>query len=81
VGAFVRDEAGIRLSIDLDPGSSRTISVVHKSVHFAVKSLGMRWNVQAFLRRRLSELRDNYLSKNQQLLLAAKAFQRRFLKV
>jgi len=36
---------------------------------------------QAFLRRRLSEVRDNYLSKNEHLLTAAKAIQRRFLEV
>jgi hypothetical protein len=81
VDGYVKDEAGIRLSLDLDPGSSRTVSLVHKSVPIAIKGLGLRWNIQAFLRRRLSELRDNYLSKNQQLLLAAKSFQRRFLKV
>jgi hypothetical protein len=74
-------DTGLRLSVELSPGSSQTFSLVHKSVHTAVSSLGLRWNARAFLRRRLSEVRDNYLSKNQYLLAAAKAFQRRFLRV
>lgn len=75
------DDAGLRLSVELAPGSLRTFSLVHRNVHTTVGSLGLRWNAQAFLRRRLSEVRDNYLSKNQHLLVAAKAFQRRFLKI
>ena len=78
---FEIDDAGLRLSVELPPGSSQTFSLVHRNVHATVRSLGLRWNAQAFLRRRLSELRDNYLSKNQHLLTAAKALQRRFLKV
>jgi len=78
---FEIDDAGIRLSVELAPGSSRTFSLVHRNVHAAVRNLGLRRNAQAFLRRRLSEVRDNYLSKNQHILTAAKAFQRRFLKV
>jgi hypothetical protein len=38
-----------------------------------------KWKVKALLRRRLSEFRDNYLSKNPGLLAAAKVLQRRFL--
>jgi hypothetical protein len=75
------DDAGLRLSVELAPGSSQTFSLVHQNAHATVRNLGLRWNAQAFLRRRLSEVRDNYLSKNQRLLTAAKAFQRRFLKV
>ena len=75
------DDAGLRLSVELAPGSSQIFSLVHRNVHATVRNLGLRWNAQAFLRRRLSEVRDNYLSKNQRLLTAAKAFQRRFLKV
>ena len=74
-------DAGIRLSVELAPGSSRTFSLVHRNVHATVGNLGLRWNAKAFVRRRLAEVRDNYLSKNQRLLMAARAFQRRFLKV
>jgi hypothetical protein len=80
-GVEIKD-AGRRLSVELSPGSSQTFSLVYRDVHTtAVRNLGVRWNTQAFLRRRLSEVRDNYFSKNQSLLRAAKAFQRRFLKV
>jgi hypothetical protein len=78
---FEIDDAGLRLSVELTPGSSQTFSLVHRNVHATVRNLGLRWTAQAFLRRRLSEVRDNYLSKNQHLLTAAKAIQRRFLKV
>ena len=79
--SFEIDGAGLRLSASLAPGSSQTFSLVHRNIHGTVRNLSLRWNAQAFLRRRLSEVRDNYLSKNQGLLKAAKAFQRRFLKV
>jgi hypothetical protein len=75
------DDGGLRLSIELAAGSSQTFSLVHRNIHASVSNLGLRWNAQAFLRRRLSEVRDNYLSKNQYLLTAAKAVQRRFLRV
>jgi hypothetical protein len=78
---FEIEDAGLRLPVELSPGSSQTFSVVRRSVQTTVRTLGLRKNAQAFLRRRLSEVRDNYLSKNQHLLTAAKAFQRRFLKV
>jgi hypothetical protein len=77
---FEVDDAGVRLSVELTPGSSQTFALVHQNAHAAVRSLGIRWNAQAFLRRRLSEVRDNYLSKNQHLLTAAKGLQRRLLK-
>lgn len=78
--SFEVDEAGLRLSVELAPGSSPTFSLVHRNADVTDGSLGFTWNVHAFLRRRLSELRDNYLSKNQSLLTAAKAVQRCFLK-
>jgi hypothetical protein len=73
------DDARLRLSVELPPASSRTLSLIHRNVHATVRNLGLRRNAQAFLRRRLSEVRDNYLSKNQRLLRAAKALQQRFL--
>jgi hypothetical protein len=78
---FEIDDAGLRLSVELASGCSRTFSLVHRTVQASVRSLGLRWNARAFLRRRLSEVRDNYLSKNQRLLRSAKALQRRFLKI
>ncbi len=78
---FKIGDAALQISAELAPGSSRTFSLVYRKAPAAVRSFGLRWNVQAFLRRRLSEVRDNHLSKNQRLLKTAKAFQRRFLKV
>jgi hypothetical protein len=78
---FEIDDAGVRQSVELPPRSSRTLSLVHRDVHATVRNLGLRWNAQAFLRRRLSEVRDNYLSKNQRVLTAATALQRRLPKV
>ena len=77
---FEVDDAGLRLSVELAPGSSHTFSLVHRNVHDTVRSLGLRWNTQAFVRRRLSEIRDNYLSKNEHILKGAKILQRCFLK-
>lgn len=78
---FEVDDAGLRLSVELAPGASQTFSLVHRNAHATVRKLGLRWDAQAFLRRRLSEVRDNYLCKNRHLLTAAKALQRRFLKI
>ena len=69
-----------RLSLQLAPRTSRTLALVHRNAHTAVGSLGFRRTAKAFLRRRLSEIRDNYLSKNQHVLSASKVFQQRFLK-
>jgi hypothetical protein len=73
------DDAGIRLSVELAPSSSQIFSVVHRNDHATLRSLGIRWNTKAFVRRRLSEMRDNYLSKNQHVLAVAKSLQQRFL--
>jgi hypothetical protein len=78
---FKCDDAGIRLSVELGPGVCQTSSLVHRNAYTAVRKLGLRWSTQAFLRRRLSEIRDDYLSKNKHVLMAAKAVQRRFLKI
>lgn len=78
---FEIDDDGLRLSVELAPGSTQAFSLVHRNLQASTRDLGLRWNAQAFLRRRLSEIRDNYLSKNQHLLTAAKAVQRRFLRV
>jgi hypothetical protein len=74
------DDAGVRVSVELPPSSSQTFSLGHRS-DTIIRRLGLRWDVQAFLRRRLSEIRDNYLSKNQRLLTAAQDFQHRFLRL
>ena len=59
---------------------SRTFSLVHRDVFPSNRSLGYRRHVRAFVRRRLSEIRDNYLSKNQELLRLARIVQERLLR-
>ena len=74
------DNTGIRVSAKLPPGASQIFSVVYRNDHGALGNPGFIWDAKVFVRRRLSEVRDNYLSKNQLVLTAAKTLQRRFLK-
>jgi hypothetical protein len=74
------DDAGIRVLAELPPGTSQLFSVVYRNDQTTLGKPSFMWDAQAFLRRRLSEVRDNYLSKNRHVLTAAKALQRRFLK-
>ncbi len=73
------DDAGIRVLAELAPHTSETVSVLYRSARATYKDLGFGWNAKAFLRRRLSEVRDNYLSRNQYVLTAAKKLRHRFL--
>jgi hypothetical protein len=74
------DDTGIRASVELAPGASQIFSLVYRNDYAITGKPGFMWDAQMFLRRRLSEVRDNYLSKNQHLMTAAKALQHRFLK-
>jgi hypothetical protein len=71
------DDSSIRLSAEMAPRSSQTFSVVYRNDFSSLEGLGLRWRVKAFVRRRLSEVRDNYISKNQLALNFARALQRR----
>jgi hypothetical protein len=75
------DDKGIRLSFDVPPGGSREFSVVYQN-NFGLSDANRRvpWKAKAFFRRRLSELRDNHLSKSPGLLAFAKTLQRTLLK-
>ena len=77
---FVSDQDQIQVSVDLPPGCSRTISLVQNVTPGKMRSLGLRYNAKVFLRRRLSEVRDNYLSKNSRILATAKAVQQRLVR-
>jgi hypothetical protein len=74
------DGTGTRILAELNPGAYQIFSVVYRNDCATLGKPGLLWDAQAFLRRRLSEVRDNYLSKNQHVLTAAKILQRRFLK-
>jgi hypothetical protein len=73
------DDFGIRLSVELAAGSSQAFSVVYRNEYSSSGGLGMGWSAKAFLRRRLSEVRDNYISKNQFALACAHMLRRRVL--
>jgi hypothetical protein len=68
--------AGIHFLAELAPGSSETFSVSYQISKATHGSLGLRWNAKAFLRRRLSEVRDNYLSRNQYVLTVVDSLRR-----
>ena len=55
-----RNEKGLRFFFELSPRSSRTFSLVHEN-DFGLSDANHRfqWKAKAFLRRRLSEIRDN----------------------
>ncbi len=61
----------LRVTVEVPPHSPQLFSLVHKNPYPALKSLGLRRNAKAFVRRRLSEIKDNYLSKNAHILKMA----------
>ena len=73
---FAADGMGIHLDTSLPRGSSRTFSLVHQNPYSEFGDLGLRRKTKAYVRRRLSEVRDNYLSKTPRVLAAAKKLQR-----
>jgi hypothetical protein len=73
---FAVNATGVQVSVDLPPGSTRTYSLVHRNPYPDLGNLGFRKNARAFVRRRLSEVRDNYLSKSPHVLKAAKTLKR-----
>lgn len=65
------DDAGIRVLAELAPHRSQTVSVLYRSAQATHRDLGFRWNAKAFLRRRLSEVRD---SRNRYVLTLPKDY-------
>ena len=74
------NDGSVRFQVTIGPGESRLVSVVHEN-DFGVSDANTRlgWTAKAFVRRRLSEVRDNHLSKNPQILSVAKFLQKRLL--
>lgn len=69
----VRIEASwVRASCELPPGASRRLELVHAN-EFGLSDANrkVKWRAKAFVRRRLSEFRDNFLCKHPALLRAA----------
>ena len=74
---FERIGNSIRVAVALGAGQPKMLSLVH-AVGPTSRTLDMKWKMKAFLRRRLSEFRDNHLYKNRRMLQAARAVQHRF---
>ena len=75
---FERTGDSIRVRTELPAGQSMMLSLVHDASHPSSMTLNIRWKTKAFVRRRLSEFRDNYLYKHRTMLQAARAVQHRF---
>jgi hypothetical protein len=73
------DDSGVCVSAVLDPGVSAQFSIRFHRPDSSFVHAGFRYNTRAIVRRRLSEIRDNYISKSPSLRAAAKILQRRFL--
>jgi len=69
----------VYLSGELPPRCSQSVSLVFRNDYPSLGGLGFRWHAKAFVRRRLSEVRDNYISKNQLAMTFAQSVKRRFL--
>jgi hypothetical protein len=76
LASFDMDDSTIRLSAEMPPHSSREFSLVFRNSYPSLKSLGFGWGVKAFVRRRLSEVRDNYVSKNDRAFTLVQALRR-----
>jgi hypothetical protein len=77
IHSFAVDDSTIRLSVELVPRSCQTLSIAHRNDYSSLEGLGFLWSSKAFIRRRLSEARDNYISKNQFAMAAVQALTRR----
>jgi hypothetical protein len=77
--AFKRPASATAVTLDLPPGGSTAVSIFARNGYGTLKSLGPRRIARAVVRRRLSEFRDNYLSRRPWLLAAARTLQKRFL--
>jgi hypothetical protein len=78
-GSFDLNGQGVSVAIEMAPRTSRTVSLVYPQVPMELPSLGARRKIRAFVRRRLSEIRDNYLSRNELTLTVAQKLRRALL--
>jgi hypothetical protein len=73
---FHANEHGITVAADPASGRSQVFSLEYRNPYKSLATLGFGWNAKAYLRRRLSEVRDNYLSRNRYLSVVARKAQR-----
>lgn len=65
------EDGGIRWSGEMGPDTCETVSLAYRNDSASSSSLGLWWNAKAFARRRLSEVRDNYISRSRTAMKAA----------
>lgn len=76
-GAELTNPEHVLLSAELSPQTSVTYSLVYQNDGCKTfRKVSLRRRTLSLMRRRLSEVRDNYLEKNSSVLAAAKAMQR-----
>jgi hypothetical protein len=66
--SFAVEGSAVRLSGELGPHNSVTASPIYRNDFAGMEGLGFWWDAKALIRRRLSEVRDNYISKNRYAL-------------
>jgi len=66
----------VLLSADLNPNTSANYSLVSRDECQTFRKVSLRRRTVSFMRRRLSEVRDNYIERNSSVMAAAKAMQR-----
>jgi hypothetical protein len=79
--SFEINGSSVHLSVELPPRCSQTLSLVFRNDYPSLGGLGFQWSAKAFVRRRLSEVRDNYISKNQLVMAVAQSVKRRLVKI
>ena len=62
-------ERQLKMDIDIEPKQTAEIELVYQDIYPYVKETSrIRKNTKVFVRRHLSEIRDNYISKSRLLL-------------
>jgi hypothetical protein len=74
--AFRTTSSGVQVDAELQASGEGLMSVIAQPTVLRLQKFGMRYRLHAFARRRLSEIRDNYLCKRPSMLNAAKNLQR-----
>lgn len=75
---FALNEGALKLELELEPGQSRKIEIIdHPRQLSKIRNFGFSYNARVFLRRGLSEFRDNTLSKHPGILKSAKRIAKR----
>jgi hypothetical protein len=77
--SFEIGDSMIRTSVELPPRDTMLLSLCFRNDHPSLVGLGFQRSAKAFVRRRLSEMRDNYISKNELAMTVAQSMKQRLL--